>query len=84
MKRYKSKQPFYILACSPTSPTICLQVFRGTFAQAIKRFNKKSELIFIADFYLVLCQGRENDGFPVEICRRGYMFHSAMVKQSRQ
>lgn len=82
MRRYKSTQPFYIMACSPTSPTICLEVFHGSYAQAINRLNKRSELLFVSDFYVVLCQGRASDGYPIEICRRGYMYRRAIEKSS--
>lgn len=72
----KSKRPFYIMAVSNDAPTFCLFVSVCSFEFAIKRFTEVWDGILDNSVWIELWRGRDDDGMPECVLRRGYNFRA--------
>lgn len=77
-KKKKSKRPFYIMAVSNDAPTFCLFVSVCSFEFAIKRFTEVWEGILDNSVWIELRRGRDDDGIPECVLRRGYNFRASI------
>lgn len=75
-RKRKSKRPFYVMAVSNDAPTFCLFVAVCSFDVAIKRFTEVWSGIIDNSTWIELWRGREGDGIPECVLRRGYNFRS--------